>query len=379
MSKRFIGVDLEGAEVRVAVLTAVSGRIHVELDKRSFDTPVAAAAAITEILGGKITLGDRLVAALPCRAGMFRRLHFPFREKNKIEAALPLELSSCLPISLDEQAISFLPPRSGEDGYDVDVVVAKKTAINDLITHFPDSEQNPLNINIFPFALVSALSEPDGLLIYCRHSEIVVARVGAGIICDYRLLPGTGELDVAAQFDLIANQVSQFENSIGQEGLPLWMIGAGVTDELLVCLYATDRTILTPTEAVFDVDVSYEMAPVALLALAEMAGAKKTEQLNFRQGEFAARGQLELLRSKLVAVALLLLLVVVGGAVTMQLGYLQTSREEDYLKQQMAAVFHQVMPAGSALVDVPLQLESQLKSLQQRVQIFGLGGHGAAT
>lgn len=379
MSKRFIGIDLEGTDVRVAILTATPGKIDVELNKRSLDTPQAAVDAIKEMLGGKITLGDRLVTALPCRVGLFRRMRFPFREKNKIEAALPLELNSQLPISLEEHLVSFLPPRARENDYEVDAVVVNKREVEELLTYFPDPEQNPHRIDLFPFALLPILSEQDGILVYCRRLEVVVALVYDGMIWDYRLLPGTSELSEEEIFDFIANQVSQLENAIGHEDLPLWITGAGVTEELLVILYKTDRTILAPTEAVFDVEVSYEMAPAALIALAEMRKAKKSGQLNFRQGEFAARGQLEIFRTKLVAVALLSLLVFATGALTMHLGYLQKTREEHRLKQQMAEVFRQVMPANATLVDVPLQLESQLKDLQKQVQLFGLGGHGAAT
>jgi len=379
MSKRYIGIDLEGSDVRVAVLTTAPGKIDIELDKRSYDTPEAAAEAIKEMLGGKITLGDRLVTALPCRVGLFRRLRFPFREKNKIEAALPLELNAQLPISLEEHLISFLPPRARENDYEVDAVVVNKREVEELLTHFPDPEQNPRRIDLFPFALLPILSEQDGILIYCRRLEVVVALVYDGIIRDYRLLPGTSELEEEEVFDFIANQVSQLENGIGHEGLPLWVTGAGVTEELLIILYKTDRTILTPAEDVFGVEVSCEMAPAALLALIEMREAKKSIQLDFRQEKFAARGQLEIFRTKLVGVALLLLLVVAGGALTMHLGYLQKTREAYRLKQQMTAIFRQVMPVTTAIVDVPLQLESQLKELQKQVQLFGLGGHGAAT
>mgnify|MGYP000094278640 CR=1 FL=1 len=86
MAKRFIGIDLEGIDVRVAVLTAGAGKIDVVLDKREYDSPAEAAAAIIDMVGGKLTLGDRLATALPCRVGLFRRIRFPFREKNKIEA-----------------------------------------------------------------------------------------------------------------------------------------------------------------------------------------------------------------------------------------------------------------------------------------------------
>ena len=63
----------------------------------------------------------------------------------------------------------------------------------------------------------------------------------------------------------------------------------------------------------------------------------------------------------------------------MHLGYLQKTREEQQLKSLMKKTFFQVMPAGTAIVDVPLQLERQLRDLREQVQLFGLGGHGAAT
>ncbi|SDZ81436.1 GspL domain-containing protein [Desulfuromusa kysingii] len=378
MSKRFIGIDLEGTDVRVAILTAIPGKIDIELDKRSYENPAAAAVAIKEMLGGKITLRDRLITALPCRVGLFRRLRFPFREKNKIEAALPLELRSQLPISLEEHVISFLPPRAREDDYEVDAVVVNKREIDELLTHFPDPEQNPRRIDLFPFALLPILREQDGILVYCRRLEVVVALVYDGMIRDYRLLPGTSELNEEEIFDFIASQVSQLENTIGHEGLPLWIIGAGVTEDLLVLLYKTDRPLLTPAEDVFADKVSYEMAPAALLALSEMREEKKSGQLNFRQGEFSARGQLEVFRAKLIAVALLTLLVVFVGAMVMHLDFLQKTRQESSLKQQMETIFRQIMPENSTIVDVPLQLESQLKDLQEQVQLFGLGGQGAA-
>ena len=377
MSKRYIGIDLEGSDVRVAVLTAGAGRIDVELEKRDYDSPEVAAEAIRELLGGKISLGDRLVAALPCRVGLFRRLHFPFREKNKIEAALALELNSQLPVSLENHVISSLPPRARENDYEVDAVAVNRLDIEDLLKHFPEPEQYPRRIDLFPFALLPAFGRQEGVLIYCRRLEVVVALIYDGMIWDYRLLPGTSELGGDEIFDFIASQVSQLENAFGQEGLPLWVIGAGVTETLLRQLADTDRVFLAPGEEVFGPDLSSEMAPAALMALAELRGSKKSELLNFRRGAFAARGQLEVFRTRLVVATLLMLVVLAGGALSMHLAYLQKSKEEKLLKEQMKNSFQQVMPAGTAIVDVPLQMESHLKDLQTQVQLFGLGGQGA--
>ncbi|NOY14461.1 MAG: hypothetical protein GXP51_12615 [Deltaproteobacteria bacterium] len=379
MSKRYIGIDLEGTDVRLAALTVLPGRIDVVLASRNYASPQEAAAAIREMLGDEMSFGDRLVTALPCRVGLFRRLHFPFRDKGKIRAALPLELAAQLPVPLEDQLITFLPPRARENDYEVDVIVVNRLEVDDLLLHFPDPEQHPRRIDFFPFGLLPVLGEQEGVLIYCRRLEVVVALIYEGMIWDYRLLPGTSELAEEEVLDFISNQVSQLENAIGRQGLPLWVIGAGVTKGVLSELRQSERTILSPAEDVFGPDLKSDMAPAALLALAELRTSKKAEQLNFRQGEFAARGQWEAFRSKLVAAAVLLLLVVVGGVFSMYLGYLQKTREDSMLKQQIMRIFHQTLPANTKIVDVPLQMESQLNQLQQQVQLFGLGGQGAAT
>ena len=379
MAKRFIGIDLEGTDARVAVLTMNPGRINVELDKRSYESPEQAAEAIREMLGGEIALGDRLVTALPCRVGLFRRVRFPFRERNKIEAALPLELTSRMPVSLEEHLISFLPARAREKDYEIDAVVVNRLEVDDLLTHFPDPEQNPRRIDFYPFALLPALEEREGVMIYCRRLEVVVALIFDGMIWDYRLLPGTSEHSENEILDFISNQVSQLENAIGRTDLPLWLMGAGVTDHIHTELKNTGRSFMKPAEDIFGDELSLEMMPAALLALGELRSRKKDVLLNFRKGEFSAKGQLEIFRTKMVIGAVMLLLVLVGTAVTMHLGYLQKRRTENNYKQLLKQLFTQVMPANTPLVDAPTQIEGYLKDLKLQEQMFGLGGQGAAT
>ncbi len=375
MSKRFIGIDLEGAEVRVALLQRTAGKIKVDFERRVYSTPEESRAALTEILAGKTAITDRVVTALPARVGLFRRLRFPFREKRKIEAALPLALSAQLPVSLEEKLVSYLAPRPCDNDYEVDAVVVNKLEITDLLDHFPDPEQNPGRIDMFPFALLPALSGQDGVLIYCRRVEVVVALIVAGKVEDYRLLPGTTELRDDELYDFISQQVSQLEYAQEQDDLPLWVMGAGVTEQLNQYLEASGRTILPLVPEVFGADLSREMAPAALLALAELR-SKKSDQLNFRQGEFAAHGQLQMMRPKLIVAALLLTLVLFGGAMTMHLSYLQKSAEEAELAAQLNRIFRQAIPTG-AIVDIPLQMESLRQQLQADVQMLGLDGRGA--
>ena len=375
MSKRFIGVDLEGVEVRVVLLQMVAGKIKVDFERRQHNSADESRAALQEILAGRTALTDRMVTALPARVGLFRRLRFPFREKRKIEAALPLSLSAQLPVSLEDKLVSYLPPRPCDNDYEVDTVVVNKLEVADLLEHFPDAEQNPGRIDIFPFALLPVLGEQDGVLIYCRRVEVVVALVVEGRIEDYRLLPGTSEMGDGELFDFISQQVSQLEYAAEQDELPLWIMGAGVTDHLYEYLQQAGRTILPLAPEVFGADLSRDMAPAGLLALAELR-SNKAGQLNFRRDEFAARGELQMMRPKLIVAALLLLLVLFGGALTMHLNYLQKSAEQAELAEQMNRIFRQVIPTG-AVVDIPLQMESLRQQLQTDVQMLGLDGRGA--
>ena len=375
MSKRFIGVDLEGAEVRVALLQMVAGKIKVEFRRQEYETVEESRAALQEILAGRTALTDRMVTALPARVGLFRRLNFPFREKRKIEAALPLSLSAQLPVSLEDKLVSFLPPRPCDNDYEVDTVVVNKLEVADLLEHFPDADQNPGRIDIFPFALLPALGDQDGMLIYCRRVEVVVALIIQGRIEDYRLLPGTSEMKDEELFDFISQQVSQLEYAAEQKEMPLWVMGAGVTEPLYDYLQQAGRTMLALAPEVFEPELSREMAPAALLALAELRSSK-AGQLNFRREEFAARGELEMVRPKLIVAGILLLLILFGGAASMHMNYLQKAAEQERMAAQINRIFREVVPTG-AVVDIPLQMESLRQQLRTDVQMLGLDGRGA--
>ncbi len=378
MSKRIIAVDLEGVEVRVATLQVLAGKIEVGLEQRQAGSVEETADLLREMLAGKMTLTDRVVTALPARVALFRRLTFPFREKRKIEAALPLSFSSQLPISLEDQVLAFLSPRPGADNaYEVDAVAVNRQKIAEMLEYFPEPQQNPGRIDLLPFALLPALDNATGSLVCCSATEVVVALVSAGRVEDYRLLPLAGDMSDEDITTFVSQQLNQLEHAHKHEELPLWLIGSGVNDHLQRYFEDSGRSIEPVAAEVFGTDLPAVMAPVALLALAELREKKGSGRLNFRQGEFAARGQWEMLRPKLIVAAITVVLIGVGSGLNIYLNYLQKSSEQAQLAQQMAQLFQQVMPAGSVVVDMPLQLENYRQQLQTQVQMFGLDGKGA--
>lgn len=378
MSKRVIAVDLEGTEVRVAILQLISGKIEVALEQRQAGSAEETADLLRDMLAGKMTLTDRVVTALPARLALFRRLPFPFREKRKIEAALPLAFSAQLPISLEDQVLAFLPPQAVEEGgYEVDAVAVNRQKISDILACFPEPQQNPGRIDLMPFALLPALGDRAGFLVCCRATEVVVALISAGRVEEYRLLPVAGDMSDEDVTGFVSQQLSRLGHGQEHDGLPLWLVGSGVSDHLRRHCEASGRAVEPLATEVFGADLPAAMAPVALLALGELREKKNSGRLNFRQGEFVARGQWEMLRSKLIIAAIMVLLIGVGSGLSMYLNYQQKSSEQAQLAQQMTRLFQQVMPAGSVVVDMPLQLENYRQQLQAQVQMFGLDGKGA--
>lgn len=379
MSKRVIAVDLDGDVVRITTLQMVSGKITVALQEQSAATSQDINAVLQEALRDKSALTDRVVTAVSARFGLYRQVRFPFQDRRKIESALPLAFSSSLPISLDDQLLSSLPAQKIDDSaeYSVDAVAVDRRHIKQMLESFPDPLQNPGRIDLYPFALAPALAADTGLLVLCRQQEIVVALIEAGRVRDYRFLPVADQQSTDEINSFIVKQINQLEHRCGFEQLPLWVMGCRATIDVQQQLTAVGRQLRNPLQQVVDAEVPAAMVPAVLLAVAEWRVKQHRTALDFRQGEFAARGQWDIIRPKLIVAALLLVLICVGSGTAMYMNYQQKSSEQAQLSRQMTQLFEDVMPAGSVVVDVPLQLEGYRQQLQQQVELFGLDGRGA--
>mgnify|MGYP001136853412 CR=1 FL=1 len=379
MSKRVIAVDLDGDVVRVARVQMASGKFAVTVNEYPAVTTEEVNDLLQTVLKDKSALTDRVVTALSARVGLYRQVRFPFHDRRKIDAALPLAFSSSLPVSLENQLLASLPAQKVDDHteYSVDAVAVDRRQVEQVLACFPEPLQDPGRIDLYPFALAPAMPDAEGILVLCRQQEIVVALVAGGRIRDYRFLPVSAQLadEEIKQFAL--KQINQLEHGCGFDALPLWVLGSRIPKDLPQQLEDAGRRLNNPLQGICETEVAAAMLPAVLLAVAEWRGRQKRASLDFRRGEYAARGQWDILRPKLVVATLLLVLIGVGSGVAMHMNYQQKSAEQAQLSRQMRQLFEEVMPAGSVVVDVPMQLESYRRQLQQQVQLFGLDGRGA--
>lgn len=377
MAKRYIGIDLDGETVRVALLNVEGGQVRLELLKRGYADAEEARQAIDDLTDGTRPLGDHLVSVIPARDGFIRSLNFPFKERSKLSAVLAAELESQVPVGLGQYSCAMLPPREQSDGtYQVGAAAVRNDTIEGLLAHFPDPFQQPRRLGLVPHALAGGLGEVDGLLVCCSRLETVVALLQAGEVEEFRLLPtgdGLTEADICA---FLLAQLPLLQHRSGRADLPVWVCGAAASDEVLQTLDAEGYPQSVPTFP-FAAEVPREFLPAVLLAQAERLGGRHGG-FNFRSGPYAPRGQLELMKKKLAAAVVLLLLCGLALGGNSYFAYQRKAEQAELLKQQLEERFRQTLPAAKVIVDVPLQLRSHLQELQQQALLLGVGNQGTA-
>ncbi len=369
MAKRFIGIDIDKTRVRVAILEAERGTTTLSaVAERPYAGAEELLPAIRELLGAPPAIGDRLATALPAGSAFVRWLQFPFAESRKLAAALPLELGSQLPVSLDDFVIESLPPQPAGDLFRVPAVAVRKSAVAELTAVF-DLDGLPLHIvDLAPFAHLAGFGADfrDGLLIHLGESATTLTLVRAGEPRDLRLLPGPPPGLVPLQQAIAALRSTAGEN------LPLLLIGPGATTELLAGLRQAGATLAQAPTGGDGQPLAAELLPA--LALARRAARERDRLFNFRRGPFALKSEWMALKRRLVAAAILLAVAVGAAGATAWLNYADRAGRAAALNRQLLDIFHQTFPGEPVVVEVPLQMASKLKTVEARLGVIGSSG-----
>lgn len=370
MAKRFIGIDIDRSQVRVAVLEAERGETSLAtLAGRQIAGPEELIPALQELLGEAPAIGDRLATALPPSGAFVRWLRFPFSEPRKLAAALPLELGSQLPVSLDDYLVESLAPQPEGDTFRVPAVAVRKAAVAELTAAFDDGGLPLQVLDLAPFAQLGGLVDGfrDGVLVLLTETATTLTLVRDGQPRDLRLLPGPPP----ASKDL-RQALAPLHSAAAGVSLPLLLIGAGATRELATALVEAGEA-LAPLPAGGDGQpVAAEFVPA--LALARRAAKERERLFNFRRGPYALKSEWTALKHRLIAAGVLLALALGAAGASAWLGYASRAREAKALQRQMVQIFHATFPGEPLVVEVPLQMESKLKTMEDRLGLIGTAG-----
>ena len=373
MAKRLIGIDIGRHTLRLAVLTKEQGALSVvSVLESSYEEPADQVARLRDTLNGDFHLGDRLAACLPGGAALVRRLTFPFHDRRKIAAAIGFELASQLPVALDDYTTAMQPPVRKEAGATTVAAAVNTALLAETLAPF-DALGIPLHIlDLAPYAYVAGLKEflVDGILVSAMESGTSLALVRAGEVLDYRQLPFGVELEVADQAQAIHREATLLGRAHQPGRLILQLMGPLATPELLAALNALRDEVEILSIDINGQTIGAPFLPAVALAL-RAADPGKAQAFNLRQGAFALKSEWAGLRKNLVMIACLAGLAMILLGVSMGLRYYDKQHQVRMLDQQMTGLYQKIFPRAATMVDVPMQMKSAIRQLQEDSGIIG--------
>lgn len=373
MTKQLIGIDIGRHTLRLAILSREQGTVSVVSVMESPHGEVADQMAwLQEYLKDDSHIGDRLAACLPGSAALLRRLSFPFSDRRKIAAALPFELAAQLPVALDDYSTVMQPPIRTADGATVVAAAVKTALLTETLAPF-DALGIPLHIlDLAPHAYVAGLKGflADGILVSAMEQGTSLTLVRAGEVFAYRHLPFGVEMAVADQARAIHREATALGHAQQLAGtMILQLMGPLATPELLTALGALRKQVELLSIDINGQSIDAPFLPAVALAL-RAADTGKLQAFNLRQGPFALKSEWVGLRKNLIMVACLLGLILITVGVSMGLSYYDKLRQVRTLKGQMTSLYRATFPRATTVVDVPQQMKSAIRQLQEDVGII---------
>lgn len=379
MSKRLIGIEIGHSTLRVAILNQEKGQISVvSLLERAYTDSAELTDQLQELLAGEFKIGDQLVTSLPARTAYVRSLEFPFQDDKKIAAAIPFSLSTQLPVVIDNCATAIQPVRPVDKGATVVAAAVPRETLQSLLSPFEEADVPLHLVDLAPFCHVAGLGEQigDGLLICATGQETTVSLVQKGVLADYRILPAIALPAHAAQLQQLLREIRVLKHTAGERSLIISMIGERSTNDLAEALQASGLRVEMLSLELGGQIVEGTFLPAVALALRARV-ARHERAFNFRRGQYALKGEWANLKRKLVFLAALLGMAVLVMFGSMALKYADASARAEQLQVEMVKVYRTLFPEATTIVDVPLQLKSAIRDLQEKGNLL-TGGQVSA-
>lgn len=379
MSKRLIGVDIGQHTLRVAVLARDKSGLSLVCLEESLQVGLPdQVARLQELLNGEYHLGDRMAACLPAGGAFIRQLQFPFAERRKIAAALSFELAAQLPVALDDYTTVMQSPRRIEAGVEVVAAAVKTSTLEEFLQPF-EAMGVPLQIlDLAPYAYAAGLADSvtDALLVFAMEQGTSLALIAAGRLTTYRYLPPQPDRPINERARAISREARGMQGAAAE--CPLLLAGAEASEDLVAALSAEMERVELLSVKIGDEVIAAPFIPAVALAL-RAAQSGLEHSFNLRQGAFALRGEWVGLRKALITAACLAGLSLLALGVATGLEYSAKRQQLTTLQQQMHDIYRNTFPGSTAIVDVPLQMQGAIRSLQREAGLIGLEHPSAVT
>jgi general secretion pathway protein L len=367
MSKRLIGIEIGVGTLRIAILNQEKGQISVgSLQESRYADTGELRAHLKELLANEVRIGDQVVTCLPARTAYVRQLEFPFQEEKKIAAAIPFSLSTQLPIGIDHCATAIQRIQPTDKGSTVIAAAVPTETLQSLLTDFEAADIPLQRVDLSPFCYVEGLGQElnEGLIICATDQETTVSLVQNGHLADHRVLPAITSPPETVKLQQLLREIRVLKKADDGD-LNISLMGERGTPELAEALQTYDLRVELLALNFGGQLVDSAFLPAVALALRAKA-ARADRSFNFRSGRYALKGEWANLKRKLILLAALLGMTVVILISSMALKYADQANRAEELQTEMVKVYRSLFPEATTIVDVPLQLKSAIRGLQEK-------------
>ena len=407
MATRILGLDIE-EESLSAVVVEQRGTERVILSCGSLEIEgfEQISVVLPELLQQVGFKSGPCILGLPLSIISLRNLTLPFTDHRKMVQVLPLELEEQLLVPIDDQVVDFMVTGRVGAGSRLLVAALEKEYLHTLI---PILEENGLAVQRIAPAISTLAREhmqgwgkndptlflqagsqtmnmafwADGRVIFMRHvaySENVFIESFDTLQREVGVLDReTLEKGILSICETIKTSLYYFQQdpsggiqaevailSGDLSGENEWRELIGRELELDVVVRPLPRKI---PGIRFSGSVAEQWNPDVFdsafaLALSGLKKQKKSEVLNFLQGEFSSASWFLLSKRSLMAAAAVLILICSGALGYLWTDYRALDARSSSLRQEMNDVFKTTFPEVTRIVDPLVQMQSKLREVQ---------------
>ena len=427
MLGRVIGLDLGSHSIKLVALRQGARRLEIAA-LRTLPAQPDWPTALAE-LGAPLLAGARVVCALPSDRITHRTLHFPFRDRRRLERALPFEIESATPFSLEDIALDYELWPNPDGGGSVLASVVRREGLVDRVSalHAAGVRPRVLEAEGSALANLETTPSPDAprVLVDLGHRKTTLVLLVDGSPRAIRTLPfGGAQLNRALAEKWSCSEAeaehSKCEGSDGDlldlpgvaplldglarrlvralAGFPALLAGAPIGELTLLGgssllsgleTYLSERTgiaarrladapLALGREETDDTPIDFGPEDLArfapALALALRGTGRARTRTNFLQGELAPRfegGPVFALFRPSAWLAATAAALAIAATVTQSN---VADRRADATEARLATLWSRALPDRALPADVPSALNDALRDARARAAQLGLYG-----
>ncbi|HBI16156.1 MAG TPA: hypothetical protein DDY20_11685 [Desulfobulbaceae bacterium] len=403
MKRRALGLDI-GDDFIAAVVVQQKGQER-QVTACAFHER-GGGEDIADLLPGLLTQVGWSSGAAACGLSLtgvsVRNLILPFTDRKKIEQILPMELEDQLLTPVTEQVVEFLV--TGTDGEKSVLLVAcqEKGTLRRQLDFLERGGLSPETFTLRNMALAEILVRSgrmpasfmlldagvhainmvlvhEGGIVFVRHLpypermgteaplafsdgmasiiNVPVATACITAICE-DIRRSIGFFGLESGIDFSPEQVIISGSMLQIDELRI-RISEGLDQEVVPCSLKREVEVTLATE------LREEWQPALFdhaLALALQA-LKKKQGINFRKDEFAPQRLLPT-RPKIIAAAVLALVLLAGGGLLLGIDYHSLKKSHDKLGGQMVGIYKETFPEATKVVEPLTQMQANIRDIQ---------------